>query len=94
MVPVALAVPPVAKFPPVTVPVELTMPLVNKLAPVMLPPALAVPPVAKLPPVMVPVTLKLVPVAAPILGVVNTAPAGMYNWLLPLTPIVVLAVVS
>ena len=41
--PVALAVPPVSKLPPVTVPVELINPPVNTLAPVMLPLALSKP---------------------------------------------------
>ena len=87
----ALEVPPVAKLPPVTVPVELTMPPVNTLPPVTLPLALTVV-LLTVAAVTVPVTLRLVPVAAPILGVVNTAPAGMYNWLLPFRPIVALAV--
>ena len=40
----------------------------------MLPVALIRPPVDKLPAVTLPAVLKLVPVAAPMLGVVNTAP--------------------
>ena len=86
MLPVALAVPPVAKLPPVMLPVALEVPPVAKLPPVMVAAALINPPVRTLPPVMLPaalttvpaltnpVTLKLVPVAAPIFGVVSCAP--------------------
>ena len=62
MVPVALAVPPVAKLPPVIVPVAEAVPPVAKLPPVIVPVAEAVPPVAKLPPVTVPVELTNPPV--------------------------------
>ena len=58
------------------------------------PVALTSPPVYKLPPVTLPVTLTLVPVAAPMLGVVNVALAGIYNSLLPLIPIVLAPEVS
>ena len=45
------------------------------LEPVTVPVELINPPVKILPPVTLPVVLKLVPVAAPMLGVVNVAPA-------------------
>ena len=51
--PVALAVPPVAKLPPVIVAAAEINPPVRTLPPVTLPAALEVPPVAKLPPVIV-----------------------------------------
>ena len=92
--PLVLVSPPVYKLPPVTLPVAVTNPAVETLPPVMLPVPDISPPVYKLPPVTVPVTLRLVPVAAPMLGVVNVAPDGMYSSLLPLMPIVLAPEVS